>query len=108
MAAFLLIPTRSFDRARSAATQKSTALRTSPEQVLIHGNWQAAGLKASSSCDYSIENVFVPDAMTFSLMEAVLGKLVSGGAALRVGVPAVLTPSLWGSPWASPGMPWTK
>jgi indole-3-acetate monooxygenase len=62
------------------------------EQVLIHGNWQAAGLKASSSCDYSIENVFVPDAMTFPLMEAVLGKLVSGGAALRLGVPAVLTP----------------
>jgi indole-3-acetate monooxygenase len=45
------------------------------EQVLIHDNWQAAGLKPSSSCDYSIENVFVPDATTFSLMEAVLGNL---------------------------------
>jgi indole-3-acetate monooxygenase len=78
------------------------------EQVLIHRNWQAAGLKASSSCDYSIENVFVPDAMTFSLMDAVFGKLVSGGAALRLGVPAVLTPFSWGSPWVSPGMRWMK
>ena len=62
------------------------------EQVVIHDNWQAAGLKASSSCDYSIENEFVSDAMTFSLMEALLGKLVSGGAALRLGFPAVVTP----------------
>jgi hypothetical protein len=35
-------------------------------QVMIHDNWQVAGLKASGSCDYSIENVFVPDEMTFS------------------------------------------
>jgi alkylation response protein AidB-like acyl-CoA dehydrogenase len=62
------------------------------EQVVIHDNWQAAGLKASSSCDYSIENVFVPDAMTFSMMEAVLGNLVTGGAALRLGFLAVVTP----------------
>ena len=26
-------------------------------QVVIHDNWQVAGLKASGSCDYSIENV---------------------------------------------------
>jgi alkylation response protein AidB-like acyl-CoA dehydrogenase len=62
------------------------------EQVLIHDNWQAAGLKASSSCDYSIENEFVPDEMTFSLAEALLGKLVSGAPALRLGFPAVVTP----------------
>jgi len=61
------------------------------EQVLIHDNWQAAGLKASSSCDYSIENELVSDAMTFCLMEALLGKLVSGGEALRLGYPAVVT-----------------
>ncbi|MBV8361380.1 MAG: hypothetical protein JO189_26100, partial [Deltaproteobacteria bacterium] len=61
-------------------------------QVTIHDNWQAAGLKASSSCDYSLEDVFVPDEMTFSLMDAVLGKLVAGGAALRLGFPAVVVP----------------
>ena len=61
------------------------------EQVLIHDNWQAAGLKASSSCHYSIENEFVPDAMTFSLMEAVFGKLVSDCATVRLGFPAAVT-----------------
>jgi indole-3-acetate monooxygenase len=60
-------------------------------QVVIHDNWQVAGLKASGSCDYSIENVFVPDEMTFSLMDARLGNAVTGGAALRLGVPAVVT-----------------
>lgn len=62
------------------------------DQVAVHDNWQAAGLKASSSCDYSIENVFVPDEMTFPFMDAVLGKLVAGGAALRLGFPAVVAP----------------
>src|SRR6516164_9010741 len=58
------------------------------EQVVIHDNWQVAGLKASGSCDYSIENVFVPDEMTFPFMDAVLGNAVTGGAALRLGLPA--------------------
>jgi alkylation response protein AidB-like acyl-CoA dehydrogenase len=66
------------------------------DQVAIHDNWQAAGLKASSSCDYSIENVFVPDEMTFPLMDGVLGKLVTGGAALRLGYPAVVAPFAMG------------
>jgi indole-3-acetate monooxygenase len=61
-------------------------------QVAIHDNWQVAGLKASGSCDYSIENVFVPDEMTFPLMEVVLGKPVTGGVALRLGFPAAVAP----------------
>lgn len=61
-------------------------------QVVIHDNWQVAGLKASGSCDYSIENVFVPDEMTFPLMDAILGNAVTGGAALRLGLPAFVTP----------------
>jgi indole-3-acetate monooxygenase len=61
-------------------------------QVVIHDNWRVAGLKASGSCDYSIENVFVPDEMTFSFMDAILGNAVTGGAALRLGLPALVTP----------------
>jgi hypothetical protein len=34
----------------------------------------------------------VPDEMTFAFMDAVLGKLVAGGAALRLGFPAVVAP----------------
>lgn len=62
------------------------------DQVTIHDNWQAAGLKASSSCDYSIENVFVAEEMTFALMNGALGKPVVGGASLRLGFPAVVVP----------------
>jgi indole-3-acetate monooxygenase len=60
-------------------------------QVTIHDNWQAAGLKASSSCDYSMENVLVADEMTFPF-NAVLGKPIAGGAALRLGFPALAAP----------------
>jgi alkylation response protein AidB-like acyl-CoA dehydrogenase len=62
------------------------------EQVVIHDNWQVAGLKATGSCDYSIENVFVPDEMTFPFMDAILGHAVTGGAALRLGLPALVIP----------------
>jgi len=62
------------------------------EQVVIHDNWQVAGLKATGSCDYSIENVFVPDEMTFPFMDAILGRAVTGGAALRLGLPALVIP----------------
>ena len=61
-------------------------------QVVIHDNWQVAGLKASGSCDYSIENVFLPDEMTFAFMDARLGNAVTGGAALRLGLPAFVIP----------------
>lgn len=62
------------------------------EQVVVHDNWQVAGLRASGSCDYSIDNVFVPHEMTFSFIDVMLGKSVTGGAAFRLGVPALLTP----------------
>lgn len=62
------------------------------DQVVIHDNWQVAGLKASGSCDYSIENVFVPNNMSFALMDAMLGKIVTGGATLRLGLPAIIAP----------------
>lgn len=62
------------------------------DQVVVHDNWQVAGLRASGSCDYSIESVFVPDEMTFPLMDLTLGNAVTGGAALRLGVPALVTP----------------
>jgi alkylation response protein AidB-like acyl-CoA dehydrogenase len=59
-------------------------------QVVIHDNWQVAGLKASGSCDYSIEDVFVPDEMTFPFIDARLGNAVTGGAAFRLGLPTLV------------------
>jgi alkylation response protein AidB-like acyl-CoA dehydrogenase len=62
------------------------------DRVVIHDNWQVAGLRGTGSCDFSIEDVFVPEEMSFPLMNMIVGKAVTGGAALRLGVPAILTP----------------
>ena len=58
------------------------------DQVVIHDNWQVAGLRGTGSCDFSIENVFVPEEMTCPLMNLILGKAITGGAAVRLGFPA--------------------
>ena len=65
-------------------------------QVVVHDNWQVAGLKASGSCDYSIDYVFVPEAMTFRFTDMLAGAAVAGGAALKVGVPALVMPFHFG------------
>lgn len=65
-------------------------------QVVIHDNWQVAGLKASGSCDYSIEDIFVPEEMTFRFTDMASGAAVAGGAALKVGVPALVMPFHFG------------
>ena len=31
------------------------------DQVTLHDNWQVAGLEATGSCDFSVEQAFVPD-----------------------------------------------
>jgi len=58
------------------------------DQVVIHDNWQVAGLKGTGSCDFSIENVFVPEEMTCALMDVILGNAVTGGPSVRLGLPA--------------------
>jgi indole-3-acetate monooxygenase len=68
------------------------------DQVVIHDNWQVAGLKASGSSDYSIENRFVADEMTFSITDLRLGNAVTGGAALRMGALAFVAPFHMGIP----------
>jgi alkylation response protein AidB-like acyl-CoA dehydrogenase len=58
------------------------------EEVVIHDNWQVAGLKGTGSCDFSIENVFVPEEMTCALMDVIYGNAVTGGPSVRLGLPA--------------------
>ena len=61
-------------------------------QVVIHDNWQVAGLRASGSSDYSIEDQFVPEEMTIPLLDLFAGKAITGGAAVRLGLPAWVAP----------------
>jgi indole-3-acetate monooxygenase len=58
------------------------------DQVVIHDNWQVAGLKGTGSCDFSIESVFVPEGMTCPLMDVIRGNAVTGGPSVRLGLPA--------------------
>jgi len=58
------------------------------DHVAVHDNWQVAGLKGSGSSDYSIEDQFVPEAMTVHFTDLFTGQAVTGGAALRLGLPA--------------------
>ncbi len=62
------------------------------DQVVIHDNWQVAGLRGSGSCDYSIEDVFVAEEMTFPFLDLILGNAVTGGSAVRLGFPAGAVP----------------
>ncbi len=57
----------------------------------IHDNWQVAGLRGSGSCDYSLEDVFVPEEMTFSLMDFILGNVATPAPVLKLGAPANLS-----------------
>ena len=60
------------------------------EQVVIHDNWQVAGLRASGSSDFSIVDRFVPEDMTVSFADLSMGRAVTGSVALRLGVPAIV------------------
>jgi alkylation response protein AidB-like acyl-CoA dehydrogenase len=56
----------------------------SRNQVVVHDNWQVAGLRGSGSSDYSIQDQFVPEEMTFSLVDFITGNAVTGGLTFRL------------------------
>jgi len=60
-------------------------------QVVVHDNWQVAGLRGSGSSDYSIEDQFVSEEMTFSLLDFIAGSAVTGGPTSRLGRPSIVT-----------------
>jgi alkylation response protein AidB-like acyl-CoA dehydrogenase len=56
--------------------------------VTVHDTWDSPGLHGTQSCDYSIDDVFVPDARTFTL----IGPPRRGGALFSLPTHAYLTP----------------
>lgn len=54
-------------------------------EVVIHDNWQVAGLKGTGSCDITIEDKFVPGYMAWDMLKAPPQR---GGPLYRLGLPA--------------------
>jgi indole-3-acetate monooxygenase len=63
------------------------------ESVEIHDNWHVAGLKGTGSCDFSVDDVFVPEGFSFD-MAALEPK--RGGPLYRMGMPGLVVNELAG------------
>ena len=57
-------------------------------EVRVHDTWDSPGLAGTESCDYSIDDVFVPSRRAF----AISGAPARGGALFRMPIQAYLTP----------------
>ncbi len=60
--------------------------------LTLHDNWQVAGLRATGSCDYSADDVFVPAEQTYSFLDMSRGVVARGGATFALGLPATVVP----------------
>jgi len=57
-------------------------------QAKIHDNWDVMGLRGTGSCDFSLDDVFVPERFTWDGVEA---KPLRGGANFYLGRPGMQT-----------------
>jgi len=57
-------------------------------EAINHNNWQVAGLKGTSSGDFSTESLFVPAEMTWDWQNLAQGQPERGGAIFHLGMPA--------------------
>jgi indole-3-acetate monooxygenase len=57
-------------------------------QAVKHDNWQVAGLKGTSSGDFSTDSLFVPADMTWDWQDLARGNPQRGGAIFHLGMPA--------------------
>ena len=56
--------------------------------VKIHDNWQVMGLRGTGSCDFSVEDLFVPTGFAYDVS---LTEPLRGGGLYRLGRPAFVT-----------------
>ncbi len=57
-------------------------------KVKVHDNWQVMGLRGTGSCDFAVDDLFVPEGFAW---DATLTEPVRGGALYRLGRPAFVT-----------------
>jgi alkylation response protein AidB-like acyl-CoA dehydrogenase len=56
-------------------------------QATIDDNWHVAGLKGTGSCDFSVSDLFVPEAFTF---DVIAGQPQRGGPLYHLGLPGLV------------------
>ena len=66
--------------------QIRATLRTS--DVTIHDNWQVMGLRGTGSCDFSVNDLFVPQSFAYDVS---VNEPVRGGGMYRLGRPGFVT-----------------
>ena len=57
-------------------------------KVKVHNNWQVMGLRGTGSCDFSVEDLFVPHGFAW---DSTLTEPIRGGALYRLGRPGFVT-----------------
>ena len=57
-------------------------------QVKVHNNWQVMGLRGTGSCDFSVNDLFVPHRFAW---DSTLTEPIRGGALYRLGRPGFVT-----------------
>ncbi len=57
-------------------------------QVKVHDNWQVMGLRGTGSCDFSVDDLFVPNGFAW---DSTLTEPLRGGALYRLGRPGFVT-----------------
>ena len=68
------------------AAQVRATIRTS--DVKIHDNWHVMGLRGTGSCDFSVQDLYVPTEFAYDVS---LTEPLRGGAIFRLGRPAFVT-----------------
>ena len=58
------------------------------DKVKVHDNWQVMGLRGTGSCDFSVDDLFVPDGFAW---DSTLTEPRRGGALYRLGRPGYVT-----------------
>ena len=69
-----------------SAERRVFVVRTA--DVDVHDTWHVAGLRGTGSCDFSVKDHFVPEAVTWDIERA---RPRRGGALYRLGLPAFVT-----------------
>lgn len=59
-------------------------------EVQVHENWQVMGLRGTGSCDFSIDDGFVPEALAFT-RDPLAPQPKRGGPLFRFGSPGIVT-----------------